>query len=77
MKKNNKKKYLLLTIIVAIAFLILLWFLGDNIFPNLREEQSLFGLIIVSAIAALIIVGLIACYQFFKEYVITIYKNKK
>jgi len=75
MKKKNTKKLLILAILVAIAFLIILWFLGNNILPFLREEKSLFGIMIVGTIGALVIVGLIACYQFAKEYIHTICKK--
>ena len=75
MEKKNTKKLLMLTILAAIVFLIILWFLGNNVLPFLREEESLFGIIIVSIIGALVIVGLIACYQFTKEYIHKICKK--
>jgi membrane protein DedA with SNARE-associated domain len=75
LEKKNTKKLLILTILAAIIFLIILWFLGNNILPSLREKESLFGIIIVSTIGALVIVGLIACYQFAKEYIHKICKK--
>ena len=75
MEKKNTKKLLISTILVVIVFLIILWYLSNYILPFLREEQSLFGIILIGIIGALLIVGLIACYQFAKEYIHTIRKK--
>lgn len=75
MEKKNTKKLLIWTILVAIVFLITLWSLGNYILPFLREEKSLFGIILFGIIGALLIIGLIVCYQFAKEYIHTIRKK--
>ena len=74
MEKKIAKKLLLKTIIVAIIILIIMWFLG-NIYQSLTEQKNLVGIILISIIGVLLIVGLIACYQFAKEYIHTIRKK--
>ena len=74
MEKKIAKKLLIKTIIVAILILIIMWFLG-NIYQSLTEQKNLVGIILISIIGVLLIVGLIACYQFAKEYIHTIRKK--
>ncbi|UCD13433.1 MAG: hypothetical protein JSW60_07720 [Thermoplasmatales archaeon] len=74
MEKKIAKKLLIKTIIVAILILIIMWFLG-NIFQSLTEQKNLVGIILIGIIGALLTVGLIACYQFAKEYIHTIRKK--
>ena len=74
MEKKIVKKLLIKTIIVAILILIIMWFLG-NIFQSLTEQKNLVGIILISIIGVLLIIVLIACYQFAKEYIHTIRKK--
>jgi hypothetical protein len=74
MEKNIAKKLLIKTIIVVILILIIMWFLG-NIYQSLTEQNNLVGIISISIIGVLLLVGLIACYQFAKEYIHTIRKK--
>lgn len=74
MEKKIAKKLLIKTIIVAILILIIMWLLG-NIYQSLTEQKNLVGIILISIIGVLLLVGLIACYQFAKEYIHTIRKK--
>ena len=74
MEKKIAKKLLIKTIIVAILILIIMWFLG-NIYQFFQEQKNLVGIILISIVGVLLLVGLIACYQFAKEYIHTIRKN--
>ena len=74
MEKKIAKKLLIKTIIVAILILIILWFLG-NLYQSLTEQKNLVGIILISIIGVLLIIVLIACYQFAKEYIHTIRKK--
>ena len=74
MEKKIAKKLLIKTIIVAILILIIMWFLG-NFYQSLTEQKNLVGIILISIIGVLLIIVLIACYQFAKEYIHTIRKK--
>jgi hypothetical protein len=74
MEKKIAKKLLIKTIFVAILILLIMWSFG-NIYQFFQEQKNLVGIILLSIIGVLLIVGLIACYQFAKEYIHTIRKK--
>ena len=74
MEKKIAKKLLIKTIIVAILILITMWFFG-NLYQYSTEHKNLVGIILISIVGVILIIGLIACYQFAKEYIHTIRKK--